>query len=107
MPCFAPIFECAGDQEIDESIFVEEEEEDVKWSDPKPTPPAALSSLRRLLRLTVPICLLPLLGGPFKQPPQPAPTAPEEAAATVEGEAMSSREAPPRVLRDSICEMVL
>jgi hypothetical protein len=28
MPCFVPVFESAGDQEIGESIFVEENEED-------------------------------------------------------------------------------
>ena len=28
MPCSTPVFDCAGDQEIGESIFVEEEQED-------------------------------------------------------------------------------
>jgi hypothetical protein len=28
MPCSAPVFECAGDQKIGESIFVEEEQDD-------------------------------------------------------------------------------
>ena len=32
--------------------------------------------------------------GLFEQPPEPAPAAPEEAPAAVEGEATSSREAP-------------
>jgi hypothetical protein len=31
MSCSVPVFESAGDQEIGESIFVEENEEDVDW----------------------------------------------------------------------------
>jgi hypothetical protein len=31
MPCFVSVFESAGDQEIGESIFVEENEEDADW----------------------------------------------------------------------------
>ena len=30
MPC-SPVFECAGDQEIGESIFVEDDAEDAVW----------------------------------------------------------------------------
>ena len=41
MPCSSPAFECVGDQEIGESIFVEEEQEDADWGDPESTPPAA------------------------------------------------------------------
>jgi hypothetical protein len=37
MTCSIPIFESAGDQEIGESIFIEENEEDVNWGDAKPT----------------------------------------------------------------------
>jgi hypothetical protein len=33
MPCFVPIFESADDQEIGESIFVEENEKDAYWRD--------------------------------------------------------------------------
>jgi hypothetical protein len=44
MPCSSPIFECIGDREIGESIFVEEDEEGTNWGDLKPTPLAALSS---------------------------------------------------------------
>jgi hypothetical protein len=49
MPCSTPVFECASDQEIGESIFVEEEQEDDDWGDPEPTPPAAPLELQRLL----------------------------------------------------------
>jgi hypothetical protein len=42
MPCSSPVFECAGDQEIGESIFVEENEEDADWGDAKLTSSAAL-----------------------------------------------------------------
>jgi hypothetical protein len=31
MSCSVPVFKSAGDQEIGESIFVEENEEDVDW----------------------------------------------------------------------------
>jgi hypothetical protein len=37
MPCLVPVFECAGDQKIGESIFVEENEEDTDWGDVEPT----------------------------------------------------------------------
>jgi hypothetical protein len=41
MPCFSPIFDCAGDRGIGESIFIEEDEEGTDWGDLEPTPPAA------------------------------------------------------------------
>jgi hypothetical protein len=41
MPCSVPVFESAGDQEIGESIFVEENEEDADWEDAEPTSLAA------------------------------------------------------------------
>jgi hypothetical protein len=41
MPCATPVFDFAGDKELGESIFVEKEQEDADWGDPKPTPPAA------------------------------------------------------------------
>jgi hypothetical protein len=37
MPCSSPIFKSAGDKEISESIFVEENEEDADWGDVEPT----------------------------------------------------------------------
>jgi hypothetical protein len=36
-----PVFKSAGDQEIGESIFVEENEEDDDWGDAEPTSSAA------------------------------------------------------------------
>jgi hypothetical protein len=33
MPCSVPVFESVGDQEIGESIFIEENEEDADWED--------------------------------------------------------------------------
>jgi hypothetical protein len=33
MPCFVPIFESVGDQEIGESIFIEKNEKDADWGD--------------------------------------------------------------------------
>jgi hypothetical protein len=42
MPCSVPIIESAGDQEIGESIFIEENEEDVDWGDVEPISLAVL-----------------------------------------------------------------
>ena len=74
MPCSTPVFECAGDQEIGESIFVEEEQEDAHWGDPKSTPPAAplkpvTSTLAHGLDLSS-----STTWGLFEQPPQPVLT---------------------------------
>ena len=41
IPCAIPVFERAGEDELSESIFVGEEQEDVDWGDPELTPPAA------------------------------------------------------------------
>ena len=34
IPCATPVFERAGEDELGESIFVEEEQEDANWGDP-------------------------------------------------------------------------
>ena len=45
MPCSSPVFESAGDQEIGEGIFDEDDVEDANWGDHKLTPsPAPLES---------------------------------------------------------------
>lgn len=41
MPCTTSVFECAGEQEIREIIFVDEEQEDTDWGDLEPNPPVA------------------------------------------------------------------
>ena len=41
MHCSTPIFDHACDKELRESIFVEEEQDDAIWGDPKPPPLAA------------------------------------------------------------------
>jgi hypothetical protein len=41
MSCSVLVFESAGDQEIDESIFVEENAEDIDWGNTEPTSSAA------------------------------------------------------------------
>jgi hypothetical protein len=45
MPCTTSVFECAGEQEIGESIFVEEEQEDADWGDLELTPSVATIDL--------------------------------------------------------------
>jgi hypothetical protein len=42
MLCSVPVFESAGDKEIGESIFVEENEKDVDWGDVEPISLATL-----------------------------------------------------------------
>ena len=94
MPCSTPVFEYAGDQEIGESIFVEEEQEDADWGDPEPTPPAAPLEPATTTSAHGPDPSTSTTWGPSKQLPQPTPAATEEAPTAVEGEATSSREAP-------------
>jgi hypothetical protein len=94
MPCSVPVFESAGDQEIGESIFVEENEEDADWGDAEPTSSAALV---KSMTTTSAHGLNPSSSttwGLHDPPPQPTPAAPKEAPAAVEGESTSSREAP-------------
>ena len=99
MPCSSPIFECAGDQEIGESIFVEEDEEGVDWGDLEPTPPTAPLELASTTSAHGPYPSSSMTWGPHELPPQPTPAEPEEAPAAVEGEATSSREAPRHIQR--------
>jgi hypothetical protein len=94
MPCSSPIFECVGDQEIGESIFVEEEQEDVDWGDTELTPPAAPLEPAMSTSAHSPDPSSSTTWGPCEQPPQPTSAAPKEAPAAVEGEVTSSREAP-------------
>jgi hypothetical protein len=93
MPCSTPVFDCASDQEIGESIF-EEEQEDADWGDPKPAPPAAPPEPVTSTLAHGPDPSSSTTWGPCEQPPQPTSATPEEALAAVEGEATSSREAP-------------
>jgi hypothetical protein len=85
MPCSVPVFESAGDQEIDESIFVEENEEDVDWGDAEPTSSAALVESTMTTLAHGPDPSSSTTWGPCEPPPQLAPAAPEEALAAVEG----------------------
>jgi hypothetical protein len=94
MPCFIPIFESAGDQEIGESIFVEENEVDVDWGDVEPTSSATPVEFVMTTSAHGPDPSSSTTWGSHEPPPQPTLAAPEEALAVVEGEATSSREAP-------------
>ena len=89
MHCSTPVLDCAGDQEIGESIFVEEEQEDADWGDPKPTPPTAPLEPTTSTLAHGPNPSSSTTWGPCKQPPRPTLAAPEEAPAAVEGEATS------------------
>jgi hypothetical protein len=99
MPCSSPIFECAGDQEIGESIFMEGEQEDADWGDTELTPLVALLKPVTSTSTHDPDPSSSTTWGPCEKPPQPVPAAPEKAPAAVEGEATSSREAPRHIQR--------
>lgn len=90
-PCSSPVFECAGVQEMGESIFVEEEQDDADWGDPEPTPPAAPLDPATTTTVRGPDPSSSTSWGPNDQFPS---LAPEGAPATAEGEATSSRTAP-------------
>jgi hypothetical protein len=97
MPCFVPIFESAGDQEIGESIFVEENEVYANWGDVEPTSSAAPVKFVMTTLAHGPDPSSSTTWGSHEPPPQPTPAALEEALAVVEGEATSSREAPQHI----------
>jgi hypothetical protein len=94
MPCSVPVFESAGDQEIGESLFVEENEKDVDWGDAELTSSAALVDSATTTSAHGPDPSSSTTWGPHELPSQPTQAAPEEALAAVDGEATSSREAP-------------
>ena len=79
MPCSTPVFDCASDQEIGESIFVEEEQKNVNRGDPKPTPPAAPLDPATSTLAHGPDPSSSTTWGPFEQAPRSASAAPEEA----------------------------
>jgi hypothetical protein len=90
------VFESAGDQEIRESIFIKENEEDADWGDTEPTSSAAPVES---VMTTSAHGLDPSSSttwGPHEPSPQPTPATPEEAPTAVE-EATSSREAPQHI----------
>jgi hypothetical protein len=107
MPCSVPVFKSVGDQEIGESIFVEENEEDADWKD------AELTSLAALVESTMTTSVLgsdpssSMTWGLHEPPPQPTPVAPEEAPAAIEGEATSSREAPWHIQRHHLPQTMI
>ena len=94
MPCTTSVFECAGEQEIGESIFVEEEQEDTNWGDLELTPPIAPIDLASTTSAHNPNPSTSTTWGPFKQLLQPMLVAPKEAPAAIEGEMTLAREPP-------------
>ena len=67
MPCTTSVFECAGEQEIGESIFVEEEQEDTDWGDLELTPLIAPIDLASTTSAHSPDPSTSTTWGPFKQ----------------------------------------
>jgi hypothetical protein len=78
MICSVPIFESAGNQEIGESIFVEENEKDADWGDAEPTSLAAPIKSVPTTSAHGPDPSSFTTWGPHELPPQPTPAAPEE-----------------------------
>jgi hypothetical protein len=99
MPCSVSFFESTGDQEIGESIFIEENEEDADWGDAEPISLAVPVESATTTSAHRPDSSSSTTWGPHEPPSQPTPAAPEEAPAAVEGEATSSREAPRHIQR--------
>ena len=93
MPCSSSAFECAGKEEMGESIFMEEQD-DEPWGVSDTPPLAAPVDLATSTSPHGPVPTSSTTWGPMEQLPQGEPTVPEEAPAAVEGEATSSREAP-------------
>jgi hypothetical protein len=97
MHCSIPTFESADDQEISESIFVEEIKEDADWGDAEPTFSAtpvesATTTLTHGLDLSS-----STTWGLHEPSPRPTLVTPEEASTTIEGEVTSLREAPQHI----------
>ena len=92
------VFERAGDEEMGDSIFVEDDD-DIDWDDPKPSQPAAPIEPASTTSAHGPYPSSSMTWGPHELPPQPTPAEPEEAPATVEGEATSSMGAPQHIQR--------
>ena len=69
---------------------MEEEQEDADWGDPELTPPAVPLEPTTSTSAQGPDPSSSTTWGLCEQPPQPAPVAPKEAPAAIEGEATSS-----------------
>jgi hypothetical protein len=85
MPCSVSVFESASDQEIGESIFIEENAEDVDWGDVEPTSSAAPVESATTTSAHGPDPSSSTTWGPLEPPPQPTPVAPEEAQQLLRG----------------------
>ena len=85
MPCTAPIFESAGEDELGESIFVEEEQEDANWGDPELTPMATPLEPAVTTSAHGPNPSTSTSWRPVQKLPQPMPAATEEAITAIEG----------------------
>jgi hypothetical protein len=107
MPCYVPVFESAGDQEIGESIFVEENEEDADWGDVELISSAIPVESTTTTSAHGPDPSSSTTWGPHEPPPQPTPVAPEEALAAIEGEATSLREAPRYIQRHHLPQTMI
>jgi hypothetical protein len=97
MPYSAPVFESAGDKEIGESIFVEENEEDADLGDVEPISLATPVESATTTSAHGPDPSSSTTWGPCESSPQLALAVPEEALAAIEGEATSSREVPQHI----------
>ena len=86
MPCTTLGFELAGDDEVNTSIFVEEQD-DADWGDPEPTPLAAPVDPATSTSAHGPDPTTSSTWGPFEQLPQSVPVAHEGGPAAVDGEA--------------------
>ena len=98
MPCSSSALECVGKEEMGESIFVEEQD-DEPWGVSDTPPLAAPVDPATSTSAHGPDLTSSTTWGPMEQLLEAEPTVPEEAPAAVKGEATSSREAPRHIQR--------
>ena len=98
MLCSSSVFECAGNEELGKSIFVEEED-DADWGVSDPPPRATPIDPSTSTSAHGPEPSTTTSWGPIEPPLQSKPAVPEEAPAHVEGKATLLREAPQHIQR--------
>ena len=104
MVCPSSRFERAGDHEVGEPLFDDEDEGAEGMDNPAPAPPAVPQGAASTMTHGPDTSSS---WGPWDLPPRAVPFVPEEAPATVEGEATSAREAPRHIQRQHLPQQMI